>query len=60
VIENIAIKAEWQIPWLQQMRINSNATDRECRNEGKKLLTFGRPPVNRNLQQDTLTSPVDP
>jgi len=30
------------------------------RNKGKKLLTFRRPQVGRDLQEDTLTSTANP
>jgi len=36
------------------LRCNS----RRHRNKGKKLLTFKRPLVQRNLQQNTLTTPL--
>jgi len=36
-----------------------NRSSHRCKNE-EELLTFGRPPVGRDLQQDTLTSIASP
>lgn len=50
VIESTAMTAEQQGPRLQQVRTYSNATAIGTENKGKKLLTLGRPQVQRDLQ----------
>jgi len=42
------------------VRKNPNAAAGDIETKGKKPLTLGRPQVGRNLQQNTLTSPVNP
>jgi len=42
------------------MRTTPNAATVVAEMKEKKLLTFVRPPVERNLQQDTLPSTANP
>ena len=59
-MENTAIAAQWHNPGLEQMRTRLNAAAVEKETKEEKLLTFGRPQVVRNPQQDTLTSTANP
>ena len=56
-MENTAMTAEQQGPKLQQERTRSNNSHTH-RNEDKQLLTFKRPQINKDLQENTLTSPL--
>jgi len=55
-MENAAMAAKQQGPKLQQVKICSNATAVGTEIKGKKMLTFRRPQVCRDLHQDTLAS----
>jgi len=57
VIESTAIVAGQHNPRLQQMRTSTNAAATDTKTKEEKLLTFGRPQVGRDLQQNALTSP---
>lgn len=59
-IESATVTAEQQGPWLQQVRICSNATAIGAETEEKKLLTCRRPQVHRNLQRDAFLSIANP
>jgi len=59
-MENTAITAGQQSSRLQQARINPSAAAIETKTKEKKLLTFRRPHIDRNLQQDILTSTANP
>jgi len=59
-MENEVLRAEQQGPRLQQVRICSNATAMDTEIKERKLLTFRRPHVHRDLQTDTLASNEDP
>jgi len=59
-MESTAIIAGWQSLWLQQMKTNPNAAAIDAEMKEKKLLTFRRPQVGRDLQQDALTSTANP
>lgn len=60
-IESTTIIAEQRDPRPQQMktRPNTTAVDTETK-EKKNLLTFRTPLVDRDFQQDTLTSTANP
>ena len=49
-MESIAITAEQQGPRVQQASTCSDVTAIGTENKGKKLLTFRRPQVQRDLQ----------
>ena len=59
-MESIAVIAEWHNPRLQEMRTSPNAAAVDAETKEEKLLTFGRPPVGKDLQQDTLTFTANP
>jgi len=58
VTESPTIIAGWQSPRLQQIRISPKvaAIDAETKEKKKKLLTFRRPQVSRDIHKDTLSS----
>ena len=55
-MESTAIVAGQHNPRLQQMSTSTNAAATDTKTKEEKLLTFGRPQVDRNLQQDTFAS----
>ena len=59
-MERIAITAERHNPRLQQRRTNPYTTAMDTEIKEEKVLTFGRPQVGRDLQQDTPTSTANP
>ena len=56
--KSTAIIAKWHNHRLQQMRTSPNAAATDTKEE--KPLTWGRPPVSRDLQQDTLAPAANP
>jgi len=50
----------WHNPRLQQIRTSPNAGARDTEKKEEKLLTFGSPPVGRNLQWYTPASTANP
>jgi len=60
VTENTGITARWQSPRLQPMRTSPNAAAVDTEMKEELLLTFGRPHIGRNSQQDTLASIANP
>jgi len=59
-MESTAIIAEWHNPGLQQTRTSPNAAAVDTETNEEKLLTFSRPLVGKDLQQDTLTTSANP
>jgi len=59
-MESTAVAAGWQSLQLQQARINPSAAAIDTKTKEKKLLTFRRPHIDRDLQQDILTSTANP
>jgi len=49
-VKSTAIIAEWHNLGLRQMRTSPNAAAVDTETKEKRLLTFGRPPVCRELQ----------
>jgi len=60
MVESIAIIVGWQSLWLQQMRTSPNAAAIDTEMKEKNLLTFGRPQIGKDLQENILTSTANP
>ena len=59
-MESTAITAGWHNPRLQQMRTSTNAAALDAEMKEENLLTFGRLPAGRDLQQKPLASIAKP
>lgn len=56
VMESIAIIAEQHNTRIQQVRTSPNAALVDTEMKEEKLLSFGRPPVGKDLKKYTLSS----
>jgi len=55
-MESTAIITEWHNARLQQMKTSPNAAAVDPKTKEEKRLTFRKPEIGRNLEQDTLPS----
>lgn len=54
-MESTTTVVEWHNPQLQQMKTSPSTAGIDKKKKEEKLPTFGRPQVDRDLHQDTLT-----